>query len=119
MKHILLVDDDESNITLLLGVLGDEYELSVALSGEDALESIEEERPDLVVLDIIMGGISGIDVCKKLKQDQKTSSIPIILLSATNNALKETIQDIGADVLMGKPFKVEVLQKEIRSILAS
>lgn len=118
MKHILLVDDDESNITLLLGVLGNEYELSVALSGEEALESIEEEIPDLIVLDIIMGGITGIDVCKKLKQDDATSSIPIILLSATNNALKESIQDIGADALMGKPFRVEVLQEKIRSILS-
>ena len=117
MKKILIVDDNEASITLLLSVLGDKYELSVALSGEEALESLIEELPDLIILDIVMDGINGIDLCKKLKHDHVTSHIPIMLLSATNNALSSKAKEVGADALMGKPFKVDYFLSEIERLL--
>ena len=117
MKKVLIVDDNEASITLLLSVLGDRYDLSVALSGEEALESLIEELPDLIVLDIVMDGINGIDLCKRLKQDHVTAHIPIILLSATNNALSGKAKEAGADALVGKPFKVNNFISEIERLL--
>ena len=117
MKKVLIVDDNEASITLLLSVLGDRYDLSVALSGEEALESLIEELPDLIVLDIVMDGINGIDLCKRLKLDHVTAHIPIILLSATNNALSGKAKEAGADALVGKPFKVNHFISEIERLL--
>ena len=117
MKKVLIVDDNEASITLLLSVLGDKYELSVALSGEEAIESLIEELPDLIILDIVMDGINGIDLCRKLKQDHITSHIPVMLLSATNNALSSKAKEVGADALVGKPFKVDYFLSEIKRLL--
>jgi CheY-like chemotaxis protein len=117
MKKILIVDDNEASITLLLSVLGNRYELSVALSGEEALESLIEELPDLIILDIVMDGINGIDLCKKLKQDHVTAHIPVILLSATNNALSNKAREAGADALVGKPFKVDYFLSKIAKLI--
>ncbi|SFV55777.1 response regulator receiver modulated diguanylate cyclase [hydrothermal vent metagenome] len=117
MKKVLIVDDNEASITLLLSVLGDKYELSVALNGKEALESLTEELPDLIVLDIVMDGINGIDLCKKLKQDHITAHIPVMLLSATNNALSNKAKEVGADALVGKPFKVNYFLSEIERLL--
>ncbi|RLA70528.1 MAG: response regulator [Epsilonproteobacteria bacterium] len=117
MKKILLVDDNEANITLLLGVLDELYDLSVALSGEDALEAIEEEMPDLVILDLRLGGISGIEVCKIIKQNEATKHIPIIMLTATSNTLQDEVYAAGADSLMSKPFEIAFLLNETRKLL--
>ena len=117
MKKILIVDDNEASITLLLSVLGNRYDLSVALSGEEAIESLMEELPDLIILDIVMDGINGIDLCKKLKQDHVTAHIPIVLLSATNNALSSKAKEVGASALIGKPFKVEHFISTIKKLI--
>lgn len=117
MKNILIVDDNEANITILLNVLKSEYDLSVALNGEDALEIIEEELPDIVLLDIIMDGMDGLEVCQKIKSDDKTKHIPVIFLTATDEALKEAAYRAGADDLMPKPFNIAMLRARIKSLL--
>ncbi len=117
MKSILIVDDNEANITILLNVLRSEYDLSVALNGEDALEIIKEELPDLILLDIVMEGISGIEVCEQIKSDDKTKHIPVIFLTATDETLKEAVYRAGADDLMPKPFNIAMLRARIKSLL--
>lgn len=78
---ILIVDDEEINIDILVEALGDTYELSVAMDGESALEAIADQAPDLVLLDIMMPGMDGYEVCQKLKAGKKTSNIPIIFVT--------------------------------------
>ena len=117
MKNILIVDDNEANITILLNVLKSEYDLSVALNGEDALEIIEEELPDLILLDIIMGEMSGIEVCRQIKSNKKTKHIPVIFLTATDEVLKEAAFQAGASDLMPKPFNTALLRARIKSLL--
>jgi CheY-like chemotaxis protein len=119
MKKILIVDDNEASITLLLGILGDSYELSAALNGEDALEALDEELPDLILLDVVMDGINGIDLCREIKNNPTTKHIPIALLTATNKALSQTAKSVGADALIGKPFKVNYLLDRVKELLES
>lgn len=117
MKKILIVDDNELNITILLNTLGSTYDLSVALSGQEALDAIEEELPDLIVLDIIMDGISGLDICEKIKAEERTKHIPVVFLTAAHDAMKETAYKAGADDFMGKPFEGAVLRAKIQRLL--
>ena len=117
LKKILIVDDNELNITILLNTLGDMYDVSVALSAQEAFEAIEEELPELIVLDIIMDEVSGIEVCKKLKSDEKTEHIPVIFLTAAHDTLKSSAYDAGADDFMGKPFEGAILRAKIKRLI--
>jgi putative two-component system response regulator len=117
MKKVLLVDDNELNITILLNALGDFYDVSVALSGAEALEAIKDELPDIIVLDIYMDDISGIDVCKKVKNEKNTKHIPIIFLTAAHEALREIASEAGADDFMGKPIEGAMLRSKIKRLL--
>jgi len=81
-RNVLVVDDAEANIDILVEALGSEYEVSVAMDGESALESVESELPDIILLDIMMPGMDGYEVCQRLKSDTKTAGIPIVFLTA-------------------------------------
>ena len=81
-KTILAVDDAESNIDILLDALGSEYEIVVALDGESALEIVAEDKPDLILLDIMMPGMDGFEVLEHLKASPDTADIPVVILSA-------------------------------------
>ncbi len=117
MKNILVVDDNELNITILLNTLGKIYDVSVALSGKEAFESIEYELPDLIVLDIVMDDMSGIEVCKKIKSEKRTEHIPVIFLTAAHDILKESAYEAGADDFMGKPFEGAMLRAAIKKLI--
>ena len=117
LKKILIVDDNELNITILLNTLGEMYDVSVALSAKEAFEAIEDELPELIVLDIIMGKISGIEVCKKVKNDERTEHIPVIFLTAAHDALKKSAYEAGADDFMGKPFEGALLRSKIKRLI--
>ncbi len=79
---VLIVDDTKINVDLLVDTLGDEYDISVAMDGETALEIAESELPDLILLDIMMPDMDGYEICQRLKADKKTSDIPIIFITA-------------------------------------
>jgi len=117
VNKILIVDDNELNITILLNALGSIYDISVALSAKEALEAIEEELPDLIVLDIIMDEMSGIELCKKIKNEEITKHIPVIFLTAAHDALKESAYKAGADDFMGKPFEGAILRSKIKRLI--
>jgi len=82
---VLVVDDTEANIDLLVEALGDDYELMVAMEGEEALEMVLEEPPDLILLDIMMPGMDGFEVCEKLKAIPATAQIPFVFLSGKSD----------------------------------
>jgi putative two-component system response regulator len=117
MKKILIVDDNDSNITILLEILGDDYDISVALTGEDALEALEEEVPHLVLLDIVMEGMSGIEVCEIMRENRRTKKVPILFVTATNDAFKSITDRIGGNDLLGKPFKPDILKEKIKALI--
>ncbi|MEA2048083.1 MAG: response regulator [Campylobacterota bacterium] len=117
MKTILLVDDNDLNITILLNALGTEYDMRVALSAKEAFEAIEEELPDLMVLDIIMAEMSGLEVCKKLKSEKRTQHIPVVFMTAAHDILEDSAYEAGADDFIGKPFEAAILRSKIKRLI--
>ncbi|MDJ0846569.1 response regulator [Crocosphaera sp.] len=110
MKKILLVDDEPNILILMEQTLEDLEDKGVliltASDGEKALETIKQEKPDLVFLDVMMPYISGIDVCQTVKQDAHLSHIYIILLTARGQSFdEENGMKAGADLYMTKPFR--------------
>jgi CheY-like chemotaxis protein len=108
-KRILVVDDDEGIVdalSLMLKEVG--YEVNGILRGEEAYSQTEKFRPDLIFLDILMSGVDGRDICKKLKGDNKTKSIPIVMISAHPSAERHA-KIVGADGFLAKPFETDEL----------
>ncbi len=111
---ILVVDDAETNIDILVDLLADDYDVAVAMDGESALEITVEDAPDLILLDIIMPGIDGYEVCRRLKADPETASIPIIFLSAlTQEDEKQKGLELGAVDFLTKPLDAAEIQRII------
>ncbi|CAK0766004.1 putative cyclic di-GMP phosphodiesterase VC_1348 [Gammaproteobacteria bacterium] len=120
-KHskILIVDDDPNNITTMAGVLPDDYQLIVATNGLEALETISSEQPDLVLLDVTMPGMDGYEVCRQLKENPVTCEIPVIFLTALNEAEDEQKGlELGAVDYMIKPVNPAILRTRVKTHLA-
>ncbi len=116
---VLVVDDTETNIDILVETLGNEYELSVAMDGESALETVHTELPDLILLDIMMPGIDGYEVCRRLKNDPETSGIPILFLTAMNEVQNKTKGfELGAVDYITKPFEVLEIKARVKTHLS-
>jgi len=115
-KQILIVDDTSSNIDTLIAVLGDEYDLRVAVDGETALQSLQQDKlPDLILLDIMMPGMDGYEVCKRLKSSIRTKGIGIIFLTAlAENFEQEKGLNLGAEDYITKPFDPAIVKARIR-----
>ena len=116
---ILIVEDEDSLATLLEYNLGKEgYRVAVAPDGEEALLRVDEELPDLVILDWMLPKVSGIEVCRRLRQGQKTRNIPIIMLTARGEE-SDRIRglDTGADDYVVKPFAMSELGARVRAVL--
>ena len=123
MDSKILVVDDEAHITQLieqtLEDLEDEgVQLLAATNGEEALEIIEKEKPQLVFLDVMMPKINGFEVCHTVKNEWKMSDIYIIMLTAKGQELdKEKGKDVGADMYITKPFDPDALYDKAVEIL--
>lgn len=121
-KKILIVDD-EAHIRMLieqtLEELEDEgVEFLTAENGEIALEIIQQEKPQLVFLDVMMPKMNGMDVCKKVKKELGLNDVYIALLTAKGQELdRQKGQEVGADVYMTKPFDPEVILQKARDVL--
>jgi len=114
---ILIVDDTTANIQLLAGILGNEYIVKFATSGVKALEIIHAEvSPDLILLDVMMPGMDGYEVCRRLKEDTKTSEIPVIFVSAKDE-VKDQIRgfNLGAVDYIIKPFEPSLVKARVRT----
>lgn len=116
--RVLIVDDIPHNVEILETSLEDKYILETASNGEEALELIPKFRPDLILLDIMMPGIDGYEVCRRIKADPQLSYIKIILV--TGKALVEERlkgYEVGADDYVTKPFVIRELEAKIRVFL--
>jgi diguanylate cyclase (GGDEF)-like protein len=114
---ILIVDDTPTNIQVLAENLIDDYRVKVAVSGEAALETIARQGPpDLILLDVMIPGMDGYEVCRRLKSDPLTSAIPVIFVTAMNAATNEEYGlNLGAMDYITKPFYLPVVKARIRN----
>jgi DNA-binding response OmpR family regulator len=120
-KHILIADD-EPNIVISLEFLmkREGYRVSVARDGEAALEAIRRERPDLVLLDVMMPGKSGFEVCQAIRGDDTLATVKIVMLSAKGRDTDLAKGNaLGADAYMTKPFSTRELADKVRDMLSS
>jgi diguanylate cyclase (GGDEF)-like protein len=113
---ILVVDDMPSNVQALSLLLKGEYEIHVATTGEKALELCRSKLPDLVLLDVMMPGIDGYEVCTRLKADPSTRDIPVVFITARNEMEDETLGlEAGAIDFISKPFRPPIVKARVRN----
>jgi two-component system, OmpR family, alkaline phosphatase synthesis response regulator PhoP len=117
--RILMVDDEKDIVDLVAYNLEKEgYETLKALDGEKALQLVRTKTPDLVVLDLMLPGIQGLEVCKRIRKDPETASIPIIMLTAKGAEIDKIVGlEVGADDYITKPFSVKELLARIKAVL--
>jgi len=118
-RTVLVVEDDESILEMLrYGLERFGFSVHCVGSGEEALAAATRERPDLVLLDLMLPGMSGLEVCRRLKREKETSSIPIVILTARDTEADiVTGLEIGADDYLTKPFSPRVLSARLRAVL--
>ena len=117
-SRILIVDDVRANVDLLVSALQDDYRLSVALSGEAALRAIERQAPDLVLLDIMMPGIDGYEVCRRIRAAEETREIPVMFLSSLEDAQDKVLGfEAGGNDYVTKPFEMVEVKARVKSLL--
>ena len=120
MKEKILIVEDEKDIVKMLdyNLKKEGFRIFSAHDGEAAIDSANKEQPDLVILDLMLPGIDGLEVCKSLKNSNKTASIPIIMLTAKSQESDKIIGlELGADDYVTKPFNVEILIARINACL--
>ena len=117
-SRVLIVDDAKVNIDILVEALRDEYKLSVALDGTAALCNIEKSTPDLVLLDIVMPGLTGYEVCRQLRAQESTRDLPVMFLSSLEDVKDKTQGfEVGGNDYVTKPFEVLEVKARVRSLL--
>jgi len=115
---ILLVDDTKSNVDVLVHALKDIYKLGVTLNGEDAIRFARKKQPDLILLDIVMPGIDGFEVCRRHKEKSETKDIPIIFITAMDDLTHKTKGfDFGAVDYITKPFDITEVKARVKTHL--
>lgn len=117
-KRILVIEDDKDIQELVRYNLEKEgYAVTLAASGEAGLKAVDKKIPDLVVLDLMLPGIDGFDVCRRLRSEGRTQAVPIIILSAKGEETDiVTGLEVGADDYVTKPFSPKVLLARIRAV---
>lgn len=116
-RTVLIVDDDEDLLILIQHALSLEgFDPICSPNGVNIKSIVERKRPDIVLLDIRMNGTDGIKICKELKGNPETASIPVIMLSANTN-LKALSMECGADGYITKPFKTDEFRETLRKLV--
>ena len=114
-QTILIVDDMVTNIEILDGILSSEYDILFATNGQDALEIALSRSPDLILLDVMMPGMDGYQVCKALKREEKTQDIPIIFVTANNQEEDESRGfEEGVVDYITKPVRSSIVKARVR-----
>jgi PleD family two-component response regulator len=115
---ILIVDDEPFNVELLEGYLSKDYDILKAYNGNEALLIVGTTPPDLIILDIMMPVIDGYEVCSRIKGNEKTISIPIVIVTALNEKeAKIKAIKAGADDFLNKPIDIIELTARVKSLL--
>ena len=117
-RSVMIVDDNEDFRTYLASELGKRYDVVTVPDGETCLKQIQSVQPDVLVCDVMMPGLDGVEVTKRLKGHIETSHIPVILLTArTSDDIRLEGYEIGADAYLTKPFKMDILEARIRNLI--
>ncbi len=118
-KRILMIEDEEDIAALIkLQAELSGYKLHVEVDGVNGCRAIEREKPDLVILDVMLPGENGLDVCRKIKSNPETKNIPVIILSAKGEEIDIVLGlELGADDYVPKPFSPKVLFSRIKAVL--
>jgi two-component system alkaline phosphatase synthesis response regulator PhoP len=118
-EHVLVIEDDEDIQQLIVYNLSkDGFRATGAVTGEDGLKKARQDHFDCVILDIMLPGMDGLDVCKSLKKEEKTRNVPVIMLTAKGEETDiVTGLELGADDYIVKPFSPKVLVARIRNVL--
>lgn len=121
-KKIVAVDDDPVIIEMIhSGLARKGYEVRIAKDGREAMTLVDEERPDLIILDIMMPQMDGTEVARALKENETTRHIPIIFLTVLWENEDPTMDksEFGANVVLGKPFRLEELLEKMEALLGA
>lgn len=118
-KTVLAIDDEKDILKLLSYNLSKEgYQTLVAKTGEEGLALAQSKKPDLILLDLMMPGIDGLEVCRLLRSDRSTQHIPVIMLTAKNTEIDQVVGlEMGASDYISKPFSVKVLLARVKNAL--
>src|ERR1700733_5326097 len=118
-KRILLIEDEEDIASLIkLQAELSGYKLHVEVDGVNGFRAIEREKPDLVILDIMLPGQNGLDVCRKMKSHPELKNIPVVIISAKDEELDVVLGlELGADDYVPKPFSPRILFSRIKAVL--
>ena len=117
-RRILVIDDEKDILKLLQYNLEKEgYEILVAKTGEDGFTSAKNQLPDLIILDLMLPGMDGFEVCKLLRAERSTKNIPILMLTAKGSEIDQVVGlELGASDYIAKPFSVKVLLARLKNI---
>ena len=118
-EKVLIVDDEEHIVELLqFNLVNAGYKVITANNGLDALKKVKENKPDLLLLDLMLPGMDGLDVCKEIKRDKETSKTSIIRLTAKSEELDKILGlELGADDYITKPFSIRELLARVKAVL--
>jgi CheY-like chemotaxis protein len=119
-RKVMIVDDEESLIELVTAILEQEgYEVMTAMDGEEALRKLEKQKPDLVLLDMMMPGMSGREVCEKIRKNPKTRDLKVIFLTVAkfSEAGKGVLKDMKVSDYITKPFENADLTRRVKKII--
>jgi len=119
-KKKILIADDETSIRLTVGrLLENDYVVLEATNGEEAVEIAKGQKPDLILMDLIMPKMDGYAACSQIKADEETKGIPVVILTAVGHELnKKFATEMGADGYITKPFSIQGLIEVITPLLA-
>ena len=116
---LLLVDDEPVNLRVLKQLLANDYQLIFARNGEEALKLAPSRQPNLILLDVMMPGLTGFEVCRQLKQQENTKQIPVIFVTALNDEQDETQGfDAGAVDYITKPISPAIVKARVKTHLS-
>lgn len=114
MRKILIVDDDPDILEAIKIIVESEgYNAEVTTRAREAIRIVQDFKPDLIILDVLLSGDDGRVICKSLKTDERTKDIPIIMISAHPSA-KKSVKESGANSFVPKPFSIEELVYEVQ-----
>ncbi|MFQ5596996.1 MAG: PleD family two-component system response regulator [Nitrospiria bacterium] len=118
MSHKVLIVDDDATVRQLIAVALREYDLVVGTNGQEALKLIAREKPELILLDVMMPKMNGFEVVERLKADPATADIPIIMLTARGDrSTLEQGQAVGVSTYITKPFSPRKLSETVSALL--
>ena len=114
---ILVVEDDSALREFLCTALADEFEVECAMSGEEAIERAQRVRPDVVLLDVMLPGVNGLDVVRRIRSDSALKGIPVLVMTAFSDIEAGEAEAAGADRFLAKPFDLHELTAAVKDLL--